>query len=84
MAIKRSKLKPSYKPTCESKCAGPKGLAELAKTNLLTNFVKKNKGCWDHDKWLGLVEDLKSKGYEFDPDQMGLMLEDKKAEYLRG
>ncbi len=58
-------------------------LKKLEKTALLANFVKKNKGSWDHQKWLGLLENLKQKGYyPIDEDQVGLILERKKAEYL--
>ncbi len=57
-------------------------LKKLAKTAFLTNFVKKNKGSWDHEKWTELLEDLKKKGYcPVDEDQVGLILEKKKAEY---
>lgn len=58
-------------------------LKKLAKTALLANFVKKNKGVWDHEAWLGLLDNLKQKGYyPIDEDQVGIILENKKAEYL--
>ncbi len=57
-------------------------LKKLAKTTLLANFVKKNKGSWDHQEWIELLENLKSKGYyPVDEDQVGLIVEKKKAEY---
>ncbi len=57
-------------------------LKKLAKTALLTNFVKKNKGSWDHQKWVELLDNLKQKGYyPIDEDQVGLIIEKKKAEY---
>ena len=58
-------------------------LKKLAKTPLLANFVKKNKGTWDHEAWLGLLTAIGAKGYyPIDEDQVGLLLEEKKAEYL--
>lgn len=58
-------------------------LKKVAKGALLANFVKKNKGSWDHVQWLELLENLKAKGYyPIDEDQVGLLLEKKKAEYL--
>lgn len=57
-------------------------LKKLAKTALLANFVKRCKGSWDHEKWTELLADLKKKGYyPIDEDQVGLILEKKKAEY---
>ncbi len=58
-------------------------LKKLAKSTVLANFVKKQKGSWGHQEWLDLLENLKSKGYfPIDEDQVGLLLEKKKAEYL--
>ena len=49
---------------------------------MLATFVKKNKGSWDHQEWIELLENLKSKGYyPVDEDQVGLIVEKKKAEY---
>jgi hypothetical protein len=56
-------------------------LKKLSRTTIITTFVKKNKGEWDHVKWEGLLAEIKKKGYDpIDPDQIGLMLEEKKAE----
>ena len=53
------------------------------KTALATNFVKKNKGSWDHEQWLVFCDYLKEKNYTpIDLDQVGLLLEEKKANYL--
>jgi hypothetical protein len=58
-------------------------LKKLAKTGILANFVKRNKGQWDHEGWLGLLASIKEKGYyPIDEDQVGLLLEQKKAEYF--
>lgn len=60
-------------------------LKKLARTSVLANFVKKNNGSWDHQGWLGLLSSLKDKGYDpIDADQVGLILEQKKAHYLAG
>lgn len=57
-------------------------LKKLAKTILLANFVKKNKGSWDHQGWVELLESLRAKGYyPLDEDQVGLIVEKKKTEY---
>jgi len=37
-------------------------LKKLAKTGILANFVKRNKGQWDHEGWLGLLASIKEKG----------------------
>ena len=52
------------------------------RTALATNFVKKNKGCWNHDQWLEFCDSLKTKKYTpIDFDQVGLLLEQKKENY---
>jgi hypothetical protein len=57
-------------------------LKKLSRTTIITTFVKKNKGEWDHAKWEGLLAEIKKKGYDpIDPAQIGLILEEKKAEY---
>jgi hypothetical protein len=58
---------------------------KLARTSVLVNFVKKNNGAWDHQGWLSLLASLKDKGYDpVDADQVGVLLEQKKAQYLAG
>ena len=58
-------------------------LKRLAKSCIPMNFVKKQNGCWDHEEWLGFCEMLKEKGYApIDSDEVGLLLEEKKAAYL--
>jgi len=58
-------------------------LRKLAKTSLAMNFVKKNNGEWNHQNWLDFLAEIKRKGYEpIDPAQVGLLLEEKKAQYL--
>lgn len=68
-----------------TKCCGcvEDPLKELAKTGILANFVKKNNGCWNHQQWLELCADISKKGFSsIDFDQVGLILEKEKAEYL--
>ena len=58
-------------------------LKKMAKTSLLMNFVKKNDGKWNHDQWLELLANLDKKGYKpIDPDQVGLLLEEKKEAFM--
>jgi hypothetical protein len=58
-------------------------LKKLSSKTIAMNFVKKNKGEWDHQKWLSFCADLEEKGYfPLNLDQVGLLLEKKKAEYF--
>jgi Fe-S cluster assembly iron-binding protein IscA len=60
-------------------------LKKISRSRILSNFIKKNQGCYDHSNWLELCDEIKSKGYEpIDFDQVGLLLEEKKAQYLNG
>jgi len=60
-----------------------KNLKKLAGTTILMNFIKKHKAQWNHDQWLDLLKHIKNKGYSpIDPDQVGLVLEEKKQAYL--
>ena len=63
---------------CSSK---EENLNKLAKSGKLEGFVKKNKGCWDHQSWLVLCSEIVEEGYNpIDFDQVGLILEKCKAE----
>lgn len=58
-------------------------LKRLARTSILKTFVVKNNCEWDHTKWLEFCAYLEEKGYApVDFDQVGLLLEKKKAERL--
>lgn len=58
-------------------------LKKLAATKLATDFVKKNNGEWDHQKWLDFCAFIEQKGYyPINLDQVGLLLEKKKAEFF--
>lgn len=55
----------------------------LVKSGMLAGFVKKNKGCWDHQSWLVLCAEIVQEGYgQIDFDQVGLALEREKADYF--
>ena len=57
-------------------------LNRLARTSLPMNFVKKHNGEWNHQAWLEFCAFLEDKGYTpIDLDQIGLILEKKKAEF---
>jgi hypothetical protein len=58
-----------------------KGIDAFKKTPLAMNFVKRQKGAWTHEDWLGFLNDIESKGYVCNPDEIGLLLEVKKEEY---
>ena len=58
-------------------------LKKLRKSPIPMNFVKKQKGEWNHQDWLNFLEYLKGKNYfPIDTDRVGLLLEEKKAQYL--
>ena len=58
-------------------------LKKLCKTAIPMNFVKKYDGVWDHDQWLEFCESLEAKKYTpINFDEVGLLLEKKKADYL--
>ncbi len=58
-------------------------LKKLSRTSILKTFVVKNDCDWDHTKWLEFCAYLEEKGYTpIDFDQVGLLLEKKKAERL--
>jgi len=44
----------------------------------LNSFIKETQGSWGHDDWIGLVDKLRSKGYEFDINSLGCVLEEQK------
>ena len=57
-------------------------LNRLARTSLPMNFVKAHNGEWNHQAWLEFCAFLEEKGYTpIDLDQVGLLLESKKAEF---
>ncbi len=57
-------------------------LNRLVRTSLPANFVKKHNGEWNHQAWLEFCAFLEEKGYTpIDLDQVGLLLEKKKAEF---
>ena len=58
-------------------------IRKLSRSPIPMNFVKKQKGAWNHQDWLDFLEYLKEKKYfPIDTDRVGLLLEAKKAQYL--
>ncbi len=58
-------------------------LKKLSRTCIPMNFVKKNKGHWNHDSWLVFCSSLEKKGYApINFDQVGILLEKKKEQYF--
>jgi hypothetical protein len=46
-------------------------------------WVEKRQGRWNHDDWLGLLEELRrSPFWPMQPDAVGLVLEDEKRQWL--
>ena len=64
-------------------CSKESNLRKLANSGKLESFVKKNKGCWDHQAWLVFCAEITEGGYEpIDFDQVGLILENHKANFF--
>ncbi len=60
-------------------------LKKLSRSKLPMLFVKKHEGTWNHQDWLDFLADIQKRGYApIDTDQVGLILEGKKAQYLAG
>lgn len=58
-------------------------LKKLTKSPIPMNFVKKNNATWNHQDWLNFLEYLKEKNYfPIDTDKVGLLLEEKKAQFI--
>ena len=71
----------SKRPSVEN--SKESNLVRLANSGLLNNFVTSNKGLWDHEKWLGLCEEISKRDFTpIDYDQVGLILEKRKAAYF--
>ncbi len=58
-------------------------LKKLARTAILTNFIKKKNAEWNHDDWLELCEKISTKYSPIDFDLVGLLLEEKKEKFLQ-
>ena len=57
-------------------------LQRLASTSIVADFVKANQGEWDHQTWVNFCHELGDKGFfPIDLDQVGLLLERRKADY---
>jgi len=74
-AARRGAVKKSY--TAEE------NLKRLAKSGLLDEFIERTGCCWDHQCWLDLCAEV-NRGEPLGFDQVGLMLEGKKAEAISG
>lgn len=58
-------------------------LKRLAESNILSDFVNRHDGEWDHPAWLSLYQILEDEGYTpIDFDRVGLLLEEKRSEYF--
>ncbi len=62
---------------------GKSDMERLAKSGKLEDFVRRNNGSWDHQKWLTLCEEISLEGYEpIDYDQVGILIEQYKTVYF--
>jgi len=78
--VKNTCTKAEYKKAPDV-CSKEQNLRKLAKSGKLECFVRKNKGCWNHQEWLVLCAEIEEECYEpIDFDQVGLILENLKAE----
>ena len=60
-------------------------LEKLKQSEILRNFVRENKGLWDHQAWLKLCALIKEEDYHpIDLSEVGLHLEEVKAGYHDG
>lgn len=51
---------------------------------ILDNFIRRQNFYWDHQAWLGLLDELERAGYApFNPDRVGLLLEARREELRR-
>ena len=58
-------------------------LKKLTKSPIPMNFVKKHNATWNHQDWLDFLDYLKEKNYfPIVTDKVGLLLEEKKAQYI--
>ena len=58
-------------------------LKKLTKSPIPMNFVNKHNATWNHQDWLDFLDYLKEKNYfQIDTDKVGLLLEEKKAQYI--
>ena len=58
-------------------------LKKLSRSKLPMLFVKKHEGSWNHQDWLDFLADIKARVYDpINTDYVGLILEEKKAQYL--
>jgi hypothetical protein len=58
-------------------------LKRLARTAIIMNFVKSKNGFWNHQDWLTFLFEVKKQGFDpIDTDQLGLLLEERRAQYF--
>ena len=73
-------VKATKKTAARKPYTAEENLKRLGKTRILDSFIASTGGNWDHQGWLDLCMEIEAKGYvPVDFDQVGLMLEAKKA-----
>ena len=64
-------------------CIKRYNLDQLNHAGILKGFVRRNNGCWDHEKWLVLCEDISLNEFEpIDFDKVGVLLEEEKSRFF--
>ncbi len=60
-----------------------RNIRRLERSVIPMNFVKRKNGEWNHQDWLDFLTEIKERGYApIDDRQVGLLLEERKAQYL--
>ncbi|HWG47490.1 MAG TPA: hypothetical protein VN688_32305 [Gemmataceae bacterium] len=70
-------------PTTSSEERQAENLRRWRESGQIWTWVQTREGRWDHDAWLGLLEELqRSSFWPMCPDAVGLALEETKREWL--
>ncbi|MBO5201209.1 MAG: hypothetical protein J6C30_00590 [Lentisphaeria bacterium] len=82
-AAKTKTVKPLKAVKAKAILSAEDNLKKLSRSKLPMLFVKKHEGSWNHQDWLDFLADIKARGYDpINTDYVGLILEEKKAQYL--
>lgn len=80
---KAKTVKPLKAVKAKAVLSAEENLKKLSRSKLPMLFVKKHEGSWNHQDWLDFLADIKARGYDpINTDYVGLILEEKKAQYL--
>jgi hypothetical protein len=57
---------------------------DILRSGFLECFVGRYSGRWGHPEWLGFLKFMQTRFGPFDPDQLGILLEEEKTRYHKG